>query len=129
MIDIKIHQFILGIQGLSDREREIISLVLQGKTSPEIGVYLKIAHKTCKFHLTNIYKKMKVRNRTSLALSIYNNFIKERYDRGFPDVFTPEYKKGAQHGRRKKEPKKEPNILKEKETEVDPHVILPIGVA
>ncbi|GIG93098.1 response regulator [Plantactinospora endophytica] len=52
---------------LSDRETEIVSLVADGLTNPEIGDRLYITTGTVKTHLTSIQRKLKVRNRVGIA--------------------------------------------------------------
>lgn len=50
--------------GLTDREREVVKLAAQGHSNEEIGQQLGLALGTVKWHLHNIYEKLKVRNRT-----------------------------------------------------------------
>ncbi len=49
---------------LTDREMEVIRLAATGMSNEEIGVRLALALGTVKWHLHNIYDKLKVRNRT-----------------------------------------------------------------
>ena len=51
---------------LSPREREIVSLISQGKTNSEIASLLYISVPTVKTHISNIFQKTGVSNRTSL---------------------------------------------------------------
>jgi DNA-binding NarL/FixJ family response regulator len=51
--------------GLTAREAEILSWVVQGKTNPEIGVILGIQLTTVKKHLESIFMKLGVENRTA----------------------------------------------------------------
>jgi len=50
--------------GLTPREAEILSWVVQGKTNPEIGVILGIQLTTVKKHLESTFAKLGVENRT-----------------------------------------------------------------
>ena len=52
--------------GLTKRETEIVSLVCAGKGSDEMCQLLYITHATLSKHLSNIYSKTKVKNRTQL---------------------------------------------------------------
>ena len=52
--------------GLTKRETEIVSLVCAGKSSDEMCQVLFITHATLSKHLSNIYAKTKVKNRTQL---------------------------------------------------------------
>lgn len=51
-------------EGLTEREREVVCLAAQGMSNAEIGEQLELALGTVKWHLHNIYEKLKVRNRT-----------------------------------------------------------------
>ncbi len=51
-------------EGPTEREREVIGLAAQGLSNEEIGQCLSLALGTVKWHLHNIYEKLKVRNRT-----------------------------------------------------------------
>lgn len=53
---------------LTDREREIVSLVCDGLRNKEIARDLGIAEGTVKIHLNNIYRKLGVDSRVSLVL-------------------------------------------------------------
>ncbi len=54
-------------KGISKREREIVLLVLSGRTSKEIEEKLFISYGTVKNHIYNIYKKLKIKNRAELV--------------------------------------------------------------
>lgn len=51
--------------GLTPREAELLSWVVQGKTNPEIGIILGIQLTTVKKHLESIFAKLGVENRTA----------------------------------------------------------------
>jgi len=51
--------------GLTPREAEILSWVVQGKTNPEIGIILGIQLTTVKKHLESTFQKLGVENRTA----------------------------------------------------------------
>lgn len=53
---------------LTAREKEIMSLVIQGKLNKEIADFLGISKNTVEKHLTSIYQKLEVRNRTEATL-------------------------------------------------------------
>lgn len=54
--------------GLSDREMEILHYVVKGSSNREIGIALFISEKTVKNHLSSIYRKLSVEDRTQAAL-------------------------------------------------------------
>ncbi|HEY1705173.1 MAG TPA: helix-turn-helix transcriptional regulator [Trebonia sp.] len=49
--------------GLSAREREVMSLIAGGHTNGEIAAHLFLAEKTVKNHVRSIYSKLGVRSR------------------------------------------------------------------
>ncbi|HHV92952.1 MAG TPA: response regulator transcription factor [Firmicutes bacterium] len=54
--------------GLTPREKEVLQLIASGLTNAEIAERLFISPHTVKNHVTNIYKKIKVEDRTQIAL-------------------------------------------------------------
>ena len=56
------------LSDLSERERNILSLVAEGLTNREIGERVHLAEKTVKNHITNILGKLRVRSRVEAAL-------------------------------------------------------------
>jgi DNA-binding NarL/FixJ family response regulator len=50
--------------GLTKREREILRLVSEGRSNGEVARKLWVTEQTVKFHLSNIYRKLGVANRT-----------------------------------------------------------------
>ena len=55
---------------LTKREKELVQLVYQGRTNPEISELLNISTGTVKRHTQNIYRKMEVKNRFELIYLI-----------------------------------------------------------
>jgi DNA-binding NarL/FixJ family response regulator len=53
---------------LSAREAEVLQLVAEGKSPPEVAAELFISAKTVKNHLSNIYEKLDARDRTQAVL-------------------------------------------------------------
>jgi DNA-binding NarL/FixJ family response regulator len=56
-----------GLKALSDREREIARLAASGASNPEIAQAVFLSRKTVERHLSNVFAKLGVRNRTELA--------------------------------------------------------------
>jgi DNA-binding NarL/FixJ family response regulator len=52
---------------LSAREWDVLALVAQGLTNPQIAEALSVSENTIKFHLQNIFQKLAVNNRTEAA--------------------------------------------------------------
>ena len=57
---------------LSSRELEILELVAAGQTNREIAQRFWVTETTVKFHLTRIYRRIGVKNRTAAAMWLQN---------------------------------------------------------
>ena len=55
------------IEPLTEREREVLALIAEGFTNPEIAEALVVATGTVKAHTASIYRKLDVHNRTEAA--------------------------------------------------------------
>lgn len=61
---------------LSDRELEVLRLIAKGLLNKEIAKTLYISEKTVKNHISNIFKKLKVSDRTQAAVyALKHNII------------------------------------------------------
>ena len=63
--------------GLTDRETAILKALARGLSNDAIGKELWVAEQTVKFHLTNIYRKLGVANRTEAARYAYQQGLIE----------------------------------------------------
>jgi DNA-binding CsgD family transcriptional regulator len=61
-----------GMSMLSEREKEVVGLLVKGYTNQEIAADLYITEVTVKKHLTAVFRKLNVRNRTQLI----NSYLK-----------------------------------------------------
>ena len=59
-----------GIVDLTPREKQIALMVAQGMSNKEIGRSLGIGYGTVKNHLTSIYKKWEINDRTQCAITV-----------------------------------------------------------
>jgi DNA-binding NarL/FixJ family response regulator len=66
--DVEVKASSLSLPHLTPRERQILSILVQGRSNKEIGNSLDLSEKTIKHHLTNILQKLRVRNRVEAAL-------------------------------------------------------------
>lgn len=57
-----------GYVQLTDREREIVRLVLDGKSNEEIATIVHTSRKTVEYHLTRLYDRFGIVTRVELAL-------------------------------------------------------------
>ncbi len=58
--------------GITQREKEIIELVVNGLTNEQISKKLNISIRTVKVHLSNIFQKLNISNRLELATFFYS---------------------------------------------------------
>lgn len=64
---------LLRIASLSEREREVISLIGKGLKNKEIASRLSISEITVRHHLSSIYSKLDVADRLELTIYAYRN--------------------------------------------------------
>jgi DNA-binding NarL/FixJ family response regulator len=67
---------------LTTRELEILRLVAAGSTNREIGQKLWVTEQTVKFHLSNVYRKLGVGNRTEASRYAHVNGLVTTADPG-----------------------------------------------
>ena len=59
---------------LSEREREVLSLMIKGLTNRQIAQQLKLSNSTIKFHVSSILSKLGVASRTeAVSVALRNN--------------------------------------------------------
>ncbi|HET7808764.1 MAG TPA: response regulator transcription factor [Gaiellaceae bacterium] len=56
-----------AVEALTKREREILTLVAEGHSNSQLARMLWVTEQTVKFHLSNIYRKLEVANRTEAS--------------------------------------------------------------
>jgi len=61
------------VDQLSEREKEVVKHLLQGKSNKLIARSLSISSRTVEFHLKNIYAKFQVSSRIELILKLGNS--------------------------------------------------------
>ncbi|MCR2821108.1 response regulator [Lederbergia panacisoli] len=66
------------LAALTQREKEVLTEIAKGKSNKEIGAQLKITEKTVKTHVSNIFMKLQVADRTQAALfAVKNGFVEQ----------------------------------------------------
>jgi DNA-binding NarL/FixJ family response regulator len=57
-----------SVADLTAREREVLTLICQGKSDPEIATELKLARNTVRNHIASLYQKLGVNRRSALIV-------------------------------------------------------------
>ena len=64
------------VEPLTEREREVLMLVAEGKSNQQIAEQLFVRDVTVKTHLNTIFKKLKVKSRTqAVLLALQTNMV------------------------------------------------------
>lgn len=71
------HENEQGICNLTEREKEVLSLIAKGESNRGIARKLFISEKTVKNHITSIFRKIKVTDRTQAAIYAIKNHMVE----------------------------------------------------
>ena len=58
-----------AVESLSAREAQVLEMVILGMTNAEVASHLNVTAHAVKFHLSSIYRKLGVYNRTEAAVS------------------------------------------------------------
>jgi NarL family two-component system response regulator LiaR len=75
LIQAAMHKPTVGYD-LTDREKEILKLMAEGLSNPEIADQLFVSRSTIKFHVSNILSKLGAESRTeAVAIAIHNNLL------------------------------------------------------
>jgi len=61
----------------SEREKDVVKLLLQGKGNKKIALELGISNRTVEFHLSNIYAKLDVNSRSEAILKLTESHLRE----------------------------------------------------
>jgi NarL family two-component system response regulator LiaR len=64
---------------LTEREYEVLHLLIEGLTNPEIAQKMTVSRSTVKFHISSILSKLRVSNRAeAVALALRQKILIER---------------------------------------------------
>src|SRR5574339_901969 len=78
-----------GSTRFSQREKDVVAALLQGKSNKQIAAELGISNRTVEFHLTHIYARLGVGSRSEAILKLTESDLRESAD-AFPGISTVE---------------------------------------
>jgi len=61
------------LERLTQREREVLTMVASGADNLQISARLGITERTVKAHVSNLYRKLEVQNRVEMAMVMYQS--------------------------------------------------------
>ncbi|WP_283136319.1 response regulator [Rhizohabitans arisaemae] len=67
------HPVVRGLDGVTERETEVLTLIARGLSNPEIAVHLHLSHATVKTHIGRLLTKLNARDRAQLVIAAYEN--------------------------------------------------------
>jgi DNA-binding NarL/FixJ family response regulator len=73
-----------AVASLTDREREILTLLASGYSNAELARRLYLSEPTIKTHLTSIFRKLGVRDRVQAVIAAYDARLVEPGHHGLP---------------------------------------------
>ena len=62
---------------LTEREKEVLALIIEGKSNPQIADELVISQDTAKAHIEHIFEKFNVHSRVELVVKLFREKIIE----------------------------------------------------
>lgn len=62
-----------GLNGVTEREREVLSLIARGLSNKEICDHLHVGHGTVKTHIGHLLAKLQARDRAQLVIAAYES--------------------------------------------------------
>lgn len=70
----------VSIDRLTNREQDVLALIMQGRSNASIAEKLLISHRTVKFHVSNILAKLGVRTRSEAIVKGRTNLRLDDFD-------------------------------------------------
>jgi DNA-binding NarL/FixJ family response regulator len=62
-----------GLDGVTEREREVLTLIARGLSNREIADHLRVSLATVKTHITRLLAKLEARDRAQLVIAAYES--------------------------------------------------------
>ena len=63
----------INLGNLTNRERQVLPLIMNGSTYDQVAMELDVSHETIKSHVKNIYRKLKIKTKGDLLKYEFSN--------------------------------------------------------
>lgn len=82
----------------SERERQVIEILIQGRSNKQIALALGVSVRAVEFHLSNIYVKLDVSSRTEAVLKLSEMHLRESTGADLRESTVVEMEEPAENG-------------------------------
>lgn len=74
------------LASLTDREREVLALIAEGRSSADVADRLYVSEATVKSHIHRVFRKLGLRNRVQAAIAAYEAGLADPSDADLPMI-------------------------------------------
>lgn len=85
-------------QPLTEREKNVVAFLLQGKSNKQIAQELSVAIRTVEFHISHIYKKLGVSSRAEALIKLSENHLRETTGASFRESTVDKVREPTENG-------------------------------
>ncbi|WP_442811336.1 response regulator transcription factor [Streptosporangium sp. NBC_01756] len=82
---IPVQPVVRGLDGVTEREREVLTLIARGLSNTELAAHLRLSLATVKTHIGRLLTKLDTRDRAQLVIAAYESgLVTARGSRSVP---------------------------------------------